>query len=210
MKRKWVVKIIELPVEHEILEQKRPLLQQQPQQKQQQQVPPPPPPQQTVEAEYSSDDDIASPELELIDNDQPESNKAQDFALDDGGEELLSEEDEIEEEEEAASSEGHDYDSESSVDDSDLLKRLEEKYGKLPHRDDDDVYDEDDDDNDDWTSIYLAWLNFTHTYTKNQNQSNQQTNPNIPTRVDRSVVYVLYHEVFKVKIAIRSFITIYV
>lgn len=124
----WIVKATEIPVEHESSEQKRPLLQQQP-----------------LEAEYSSDDDIASPELDLHDNDQCE-NKLDD---EDG---LLSEEDE-EADEEEVSSEGHDYDSESSVDDSDLLKRLEEKYGKLPQRNDDDVDVDDDDDNDDWTSI---------------------------------------------------------
>lgn len=68
-------------------------------------------------------------------------------------EELVSEE----EEEELVSSEGHDYDSESSdVDDSDLLKRLDEKYGKLPPPSDEDDpdYDVEDEDIDPtWTSI---------------------------------------------------------
>lgn len=67
------------------------------------------------------------------------------------------EEEELEDEE--ISSEGNDYDSESSVDDSDLLKRLDEKYGKLPPASDEDDaaaaadYDVDDEDIDPtWTS----------------------------------------------------------
>lgn len=110
--------------------------------------------QQPTETEYSSEDDVATPELDLHDK----SDKRQGFALDN---EVLSEEDEEEDEEEVVSSEGNDYDTESSVDDTDLLKRLDEKYGKLPQRcdadevDDNDVYGEDDDEDIDptWTSI---------------------------------------------------------
>lgn len=95
------------------------------------------------------------PELDLNDNTEHKPN-----------EELLSEE---EEDQDEISSEGNDYDSESSVDDSDLLKRLDEKYGKLPHHsdeeDDEPDYDvdvdgdrdEDDEDIDPtWTSTYLT------------------------------------------------------
>lgn len=129
--------------------------------------------QEPIEAEYSSDDDIASPELDLHDADQSE--KKPSFALDD---ELLSEEDE-EEDEEEVSSEGNDYDSESSVDDSALLKRLEEKYGKLPQRSNSDV-DDDDNDNDDedidptWTSTLLEKIQL--------NRQKYETNPIISNR----------------------------
>lgn len=78
-------------------------------------------------------------------------NQENDIHLD---EELYSDEEE-EEEEEEISSERNDYDSESSVDDSDLLKRLDEKYGKLPPASDEDDanYDVDDEDIDPtWTS----------------------------------------------------------
>lgn len=143
-----LVKMTEIHVTHESTEQKQP-----------------------IEAEYSSDDDVASPELDLEKKTE----------LDD--DELLSEEDEEEEE----SSEGNDYDTESSVDDSDLLKRLEEKYGKLPqpHRsdakDNDDV-DDDDDDNDgygQWTSTY-SLKNTINQSIEKKKSNKTKTNPNIP------------------------------
>lgn len=136
-----LVRTTEIQVEHESTEQRLPL-------HQQKQPQPQPQPQQPLEAEYSSDDDIASPELDLNDHDQSDK-KQGGFAMDD--DELLSEEDEEEQDEEEASSEGQDYDTESSVDDSDLLKRLEEKYGKLPQRSNANE-DDDDDDNGEWTS----------------------------------------------------------
>lgn len=83
-------------------------------------------------------------------------------ATDGMDEELLSEEEAEEEEEEEVSSEGHDYgDSDDSVDDSDLLKRLDEKYGRLPMPSDIGDHDHDhnhndydiEDDDIDWTSI---------------------------------------------------------
>lgn len=133
------IKTIEIQTEIESTQQ---------QQKQQQQQEPEQPQSPPVEIEYSSEDDIASPELAFQDDSEPKA-----YDLD---EELLSEE----EEEEEISSEGHDYDSESSVDDSDLLKRLDEKYGRLPQRDEPDdedgepEYDHDDEDIDPtWTSI---------------------------------------------------------
>lgn len=77
-----------------------------------------------------------------------------DLALSD--EQKCPENDEVElsEEEELISSDGHDYDTESSdFDDSDLLKRLDAKYGKLPPvNDNDDIDDEDIDPT--WTSTY--------------------------------------------------------
>lgn len=88
-------------------------------------------------------------------------------ATDGMDEELLSEE-EAEEEEEEISSEAHDYsDSDDSVDDSDLLKRLDEKYGRLPMASDEDDHDHDqhhddydiEDDDIDWTSISLPKYN---------------------------------------------------
>lgn len=98
---------------------------------------------QTANVSHSDEEEIgASDEIELKgDHEQT--------AID---EELLSEE----EEEEEISSEGQDYDSESSVDDSDLLKRLDEKYGRLPVTKDDDDHDydiEDEDIDPTWTSI---------------------------------------------------------
>lgn len=94
-----------------------------------------------IEVEYSDEDDVATKELHHDDYD-PKGLDMED--------ELLSEE-----EEEEISSEGNDYDSESSVDDSDLLKRLDAKYGKLPTASDEDEpdYDVDDEDIDPtWTS----------------------------------------------------------
>lgn len=108
-----------------------------------------PEPKQPVEIEYSDEEEIESTGHTLKNTDDQKS-----IELDD---ELLSEEIEEEEEddEEEISSEGQDYDSESSVDDSDLLKRLDEKYGRLPaHSDNEPESDVDDDEDIDptWTS----------------------------------------------------------
>lgn len=121
---------------------------------------PPPPPKQAIETKVQNQasDNLDSDEVseELSGDHEP--------AADSEGmdEELLSEGEaigeEVEEEDEAEiSSEGQDYDSESSVDDSDLLKRLEQKYGRLPERNDDEDHDYDIEDDLDidptWTSI---------------------------------------------------------
>lgn len=74
--------------------------------------------------------------------------------VDDDEEELMSEESDIE------YSEDEEYDEEASdVDDSDLLKRLEEKYGKLPSTQppDDDDYDNDDEADADDDDIDPTW-----------------------------------------------------
>ncbi|XP_031625647.1 aspartyl/asparaginyl beta-hydroxylase isoform X3 [Contarinia nasturtii] len=91
---------------------------------------------------HSDEEEIDSNQLTPTDDTEPK-----DIEVD---EELISEEEEL------ISSEGHDYDSESSdVDDSDLLKRLDEKYGKLPPpSDEDDPEDgvEDEDIDPTWTN----------------------------------------------------------
>lgn len=107
-----------------------------------------PEPKQPVEIEYSDEEEIDS--AGLISKNTVDQKSVE---LDD---ELLSEEiEEEEDDEEEISSEGQDYDSESSVDDSDLLKRLDEKYGRLPaHSDNEPESDVDDDEDIDptWTS----------------------------------------------------------
>ncbi|GAB0090328.1 aspartyl/asparaginyl beta-hydroxylase [Sergentomyia squamirostris] len=69
---------------------------------------------------------------------------------DDVGEDVGEEQEEIDYDEEEY--EGSDYEAEelSDVDDTDLMKRLEEKYGKLPHQSE---RDEDEDEDKTWTKI---------------------------------------------------------
>ncbi|XP_055319573.1 aspartyl/asparaginyl beta-hydroxylase isoform X5 [Sitodiplosis mosellana] len=104
----------------------------------------------TADILYSDEDVIgASDGIEL------KSDYERTASTDGMDEELLSEE-EAEEEEEEISSEGQNYaDSEDSVDDSDLLKRLDEKYGRLPVANDEDDHDDYDIEDIDptWTKI---------------------------------------------------------
>lgn len=90
-----------------------------------------------ADVQFSDDEEIVTAELTSKNENEPKTTDSVELYSD-------------EEEEEEISSEGQDYDSESSVDDSDLLKRLDEKYGKLPRASDDDEIEEDIDPT--WTS----------------------------------------------------------
>lgn len=103
----------------------------------------------TTEIEYSDEDDIVSDELQL----KEEINEfgPEDELLSDE-EEIYSDEDEQEIESGNAESAETDETESSDVDDSDLLKRLDAKYGKLPCHSDE---DEDIDNDPTWTSTYF-------------------------------------------------------
>lgn len=112
-----------------------------------------------TEIEHSDVEEIEiSTEPTSKNNDDPKVSETEEELLSGAGSEEIEEEEEETEEEEEHSSESHNYDSESSVDDSDLLKRLDEKYGKLPAHSDgdepesDDIEDDDEDIDPTWTS----------------------------------------------------------
>lgn len=115
------------------------------------------PKQPETEIEHSDVEEIAiSTEPISKNNDDQKGSEIDEELLSGAGSEEIEEEEE-ETEEEEHSSESQNYDSESSVDDSDLLKRLDEKYGKLPAHSDEDEPESDDIEDDDDEDIDPTW-----------------------------------------------------